>query len=52
VTIHGLKNYPIEYRARNILDAKQFVDRALNGRSDVDWQGDTIINFAYHRTGD
>lgn len=56
VTIKG-SGKTLEYRARNPLDAKSFIERALQLHfSDDDYeiihQGDTAIHFVYHRSGD
>ena len=43
-----------DYRAKNVLDAKSFVERSLQKLTvtEVEWRGDVIVPFVYHREGD
>ena len=47
----------LEYRARNPLDAKSFIERALQQHfTDDDYEiiheGDVVVHFVYHQQGD
>ena len=56
VTIKG-GGKSLEYRARNILDAKSFIERTLaryfsDDNYSVVHDGDVVVHFVYHRSGD
>ncbi|MEM7345276.1 MAG: hypothetical protein AAF485_13640 [Chloroflexota bacterium] len=56
VTIQG-DGKSLEYRARNPLDAKSFIERALqryfaDDTYDIIQDGDIVVHFVYHRPGD
>lgn len=56
VTISGAGRQ-LEYRARNPLDAKSFIERALrrhfvDDEFEIVQAGDIVVNFVYHRPGD
>jgi len=54
VTIKG-QGKTFEYRAKNIIDAKNFIERVLTAEfsgCEVLTEGDTIVPFAYHHEGD
>ena len=54
VTIKGLDKY-FEYRAKNIIDAKNYIERILTEEfsgCEVLTEGDTIVPFVYHHEGD
>ena len=54
VTIKNDDKLIAEYRALNIYDASSFVNRALMmyDKSNIQYQGDVVMNFVYHREGD
>ncbi len=56
VTIRG-DGKMLEYRARNPLDAKSFIERALQRHFSDDayeiiQEGDVVVHFVYQRGGD
>ena len=54
VSIYGDDQLLADYRARNMFDAKGFIERSLAQleSKNVVWQGDIIVPFVYHREGD
>jgi hypothetical protein len=56
VTIRG-EGKTFEYRAKNVLDAKSYIERALqlhfaDETYEIIQEGDIIVHFVYHRPGD
>jgi len=56
VTIKG-NGQTFEYRARNPLDARSFIERILqhhfaDNSYHIIHQGDAVVHFVYHRVGD
>jgi Ca2+/H+ antiporter len=54
VTVKG-HDKTFDYRAANIIDAKNYIERVLKTEfsgCEVETEGDTIVPFAYHHEGD